>query len=510
MDSIEEAGGEYDEGAREIVELSTPKIQDPAIQDPLDYDGVFDLNQQSLQYLRDHYGNRTTPDFITFSRVEYQKRLFVAKDGPKTGFLDQGEYVGTITTKRWNRKHRFRTFFLNDRQLIVKYMGTWCVWLGVSQGFANRTLRDYILHNRVSSIAPADVRESSVEGYEAHGGIMSDVHATDRAEPSPMSSIATQTPFLGVSLLSNTTNYNIARIISDDWHYYGDTRPPFVQDREGMPVHKLKARIFDQLGDEYDDEFELRSQVWNSKASYWTVCVQEHKYIIKVVPMDRGHPNLLKLWLGHKQDFLLNPIGYLTSPNVLSSTGIQSIPKTRHDPMKVIGPIKRQYHTQQIQYVDTEVDDDAAEGELTATPIDTIPFHEISRFHAWLDELKEKFGRQIPPFVQEKGSLAVDQAVEVVEATFSGRYPDPARTSVSKCSVMVRSWNRNYVYFTYDLLAKRRIVVPFMVGSGCTAYHRWRSTEEGFDSVPLAFDIDEEDSATAAASDGSLGTHRPG
>lgn len=316
--------------------------------DALDWNGIFNLNARSLQSLKDYYEDETLeflnhPHFFGFYDDTFRKDLFIPKNGNPGKFTDHGEYVGTITTARWDKKLFFRTFELDNRRVIIRYYGgCWRVWRGINRGFAEGktgTLLRYILHNRASKVGATDVQESRLEDDE-------DMDASDRSESYSPSS---------------------------------------------------------------------------------------------VTDSDKNHATTT--------------------------------------------------------------------GEMVAPSVNTLPFEEVAAFEAWLDELREEFGRRIPAFAQEKGGWEVDRAIEVIEATISGRFPDPTQISSSKSSIVVRSWSRNHVFLTYDLLDKRRIVAPFPVRHGRTAYRRWRSSEKGFDTTALAFATEETDSKSIFSTDSLLGTH---
>ncbi|KAL9580574.1 MAG: hypothetical protein Q9212_004416 [Teloschistes hypoglaucus] len=311
MEAADQHGGELEERAQGVSEFVRFSTEDPRASGALDWNGVFNLNTQSLQYLKTYYKDQTPEFLVTRYSKEwdhtFKKDLFLPKSGIPKSFTDHGDYVGTITTARWDKNSYFRTFEANHHRVII----------------------------RTSKEGVTVVQESRLEDHE-------DTDASYRSEPSSSSSVT-----------------------------------------------------------------------------------------------NRQTPSVAAL-------------------------------------------------------------------------VDTIPVEEVATFETWLDELREEFGRRIPAFAQEKGRWEVDRAVEVIEATISGRYPDPTVISVSKSSVVVRPWSRNYVFLTYDLLDKRRIVAPFPDEYGRTAYRRWRSTAKGFDTTALAFSIEEMDSeSTSTSSTDGLFGNRP-
>ncbi|KAL8632410.1 hypothetical protein Q9189_001887 [Teloschistes chrysophthalmus] len=304
MEAADHHGDELEDRAQGVNESDTVSTEHPTMSDALDWNGIFNLNARSLQSLKDYYEDETLeflnhPHFFGFYDDTFRKDLFIPKNGNPGKFTDHGEYVGTITTARWDKKLFFRTFELDNRRVIIR-----------------------------------------LEDDE-------DMDASDRSESYSPSS---------------------------------------------------------------------------------------------VTDSDKNHATTT--------------------------------------------------------------------GEMVAPSVNTLPFEEVAAFEAWLDELREEFGRRIPAFAQEKGGWEVDRAIEVIEATISGRFPDPTQISSSKSSIVVRSWSRNHVFLTYDLLDKRRIVAPFPVRHGRTAYRRWRSSEKGFDTTALAFATEETDSKSIFSTDSLLG-NRP-
>ncbi|KAL8779329.1 MAG: hypothetical protein Q9194_001505 [Teloschistes cf. exilis] len=70
MDAADERRGELDDRAQEINESIAVSNENPPTSDALEWNGVFDLNPRSLQYLKDHYKDNP-PEFLSVPTPGY-------------------------------------------------------------------------------------------------------------------------------------------------------------------------------------------------------------------------------------------------------------------------------------------------------------------------------------------------------------------------------------------------------------------------------------------------------
>ncbi|KAL9589510.1 MAG: hypothetical protein Q9203_001706 [Teloschistes exilis] len=96
MDAADERRGELDDRAQEINESIAVSNENPPTSDALEWNGVFDLNPRSLQYLKDHYKDNP-PEFLSVPTPGYGydrnfgKKLFLPKNhknGIPVGFTE--------------------------------------------------------------------------------------------------------------------------------------------------------------------------------------------------------------------------------------------------------------------------------------------------------------------------------------------------------------------------------------------------------------------------------------
>lgn len=118
-----------------------------------------------------------------------------------------------------------------------------------------------------------------------------------------------------------------------------------------------------------------------------------------------------------------------------------------------------------------------------------------SQFATLLEGLRKHYSPDDnPPFATEKPSGDVGYQAgsvqELVLATDDGRYPE---APVQRAQVVYRCWNDRCIFGTVELNGLLHIVTSFGGGvdngeAGGAAFKHWLGPQDGFSSLPIAFE----------------------